>query len=105
MLLLIRWLRAGRGGRPARAGELLLLLALIALLVARVAVAGWSGVGAVPAFVIVAVIGWRIAMMTRRRRNWPKRDTDPGVPGNTEDPSQTSSATTGPTGRATPSSP
>jgi hypothetical protein len=84
MLLFIRWLRSGRGGRLARGGALLLLLILIALLAARVAVGGWSGVGAVPAFVIVAVIGWRLAMVARRRRAWPTRDADPGAPGNTD---------------------
>jgi hypothetical protein len=58
MLLFIRWLRSGRGGRLARFGVPLLLLALIALLAARVAAGGgWSGVGAVPAFVIVGLIG------------------------------------------------
>jgi hypothetical protein len=99
MLLLIRWLRTGRGGRLARFGALLLLLVLIALLAARLATSGWSGVGAVPAFVIVALIGWRIAMVARRRRAWPKRDADPGVRANPHGPSQSSGETAGaPTG-------
>jgi fatty acid desaturase len=104
MLLLVRWVRSGRGGGRARAAALVLLLALIALLVVRIAASGWSGVGAVPAFVIVALIGWRIALWARRRRAWPKQDMETGVPGTPQGSSQTSSAPTGTTGTPTPPS-
>lgn len=80
MFLLIRWLRSGRGGRAARLGAVLLVLVLIALPVARVAVDGWSGVGVVPALVIVALVVWRMVAVARRRRAWPKVDTQPPVP-------------------------
>jgi hypothetical protein len=66
MFLLIRWLRSGRGGLAAHVGAVFLLLVLIALPVARVAVDGWSGFGLIPAFVIVALVAWRIWTAVRR---------------------------------------
>lgn len=110
MLLLIRWLRSSGGATPlARVGVALLVVAPIALPVARVATSGWSGVGLVPAVVIVAVIGWRITTVTRRRRAWPKWDAEPDAPGTRAAPSESADATAAPTtgtsGRATSSSP
>ena len=97
MFLLIRWLRSGRRGPLARVGIALPVAALIALLVARVAIGGWSGVGVVPAVVIVAVIGWRITTVARRRRAWPKPEAESQARRAPASPSESPTATAAPT--------